>query len=167
PPTASARLPPSPERLLGLMSAIPSGISSSQFTRWHLDHHAELGSDVDDPKRHHLSPTRNARWFKLLYCTPVLFPIYFRAARRESATYPPALQRQIAFERRGVLLGHLLVFSAPRGGPGVSGLLSRSGFLHFPDRVPAQSARPALRHRPDGSRQVGDADARPLVLGFR
>ena len=23
----------------------------SQFTRWHLDHHAELGSDEDDPKR--------------------------------------------------------------------------------------------------------------------
>ena len=29
----------------------PSGISASQFTRWHLDHHAELGSDEDDPKR--------------------------------------------------------------------------------------------------------------------
>ena len=47
---------------------MPSGISASQFTRWHLDHHAELGSDEDDPKRHHLSPKSNARWFKLLYC---------------------------------------------------------------------------------------------------
>ena len=49
------------------------------------------------PKRHHLSPKVNARWFKLLYCTPVLFPIYFRAARRESATYerrPAAADRQ-------------------------------------------------------------------------
>ena len=43
----------------------------------------------DDPKRHHLSPKINARWFKLLYMTPALFPIYFRAARRESATYAP------------------------------------------------------------------------------
>ncbi|MEO6235570.1 MAG: fatty acid desaturase, partial [Vicinamibacterales bacterium] len=32
------------ERLLGFLYAIPSGISASQFTRWHLDHHAELGS---------------------------------------------------------------------------------------------------------------------------
>ena len=79
--------------VLGLLYAIPSGISASQFTRWHLDHHAELGSDEDDPKRHHLSPKVNARWYKLLYCTPALFPIYFRAARRETATYPPTLQR--------------------------------------------------------------------------
>ena len=28
---------------LGLLYAMPSGISASQFTRWHLDHHAELG----------------------------------------------------------------------------------------------------------------------------
>ena len=37
---------------------------------------------------HHLSPKVNKRWYKLLYCTPALFPIYFRAARRESSTYP-------------------------------------------------------------------------------
>ena len=81
-------------RILGLLYATPSGISASQFTRWHLDHHAELGSDEDDPKRHHLSPKVNKRWYKLLYCTPALFPIYFRAARRETATYPPDVQRR-------------------------------------------------------------------------
>ena len=37
-------------RVLGLLYAIPSGISASQFTRWHLDHHAGLGSYEDDPK---------------------------------------------------------------------------------------------------------------------
>ena len=47
---------PAAERALGWLYAVPSGISASQFTRWHLDHHAELGSDEDDPKRHHLSP---------------------------------------------------------------------------------------------------------------
>src|SRR5687767_6223022 len=41
-------------RILGLLYAIPSGISASQFTKWHLDHHAELGSNEADPKRHHL-----------------------------------------------------------------------------------------------------------------
>jgi len=90
---------PRAERALALLYATPSGISASQFTRWHLDHHAELGSDEDDPKRHHLSPKRNARWFKLLYATPALFPIYFRAAAKESATYPPELQRTIKRER--------------------------------------------------------------------
>lgn len=98
---------PRAERILGLLYAIPSGISASQFTRWHLDHHAELGSDTDDPKRAHLSPKRNARWYKLLYCTPALFPIYFRAARAEAATYPEALRRRIAFERRISVLFHL------------------------------------------------------------
>jgi fatty acid desaturase len=95
------------ERLLGFLYAVPSGISASQFTRWHLDHHAELGSDEDDPKRAHLSPKVNARWYKLLYCTPALFPIYFRAARKESSTYDPPLQRRIAFERRVSVVAHL------------------------------------------------------------
>ncbi len=95
------------ERVLGLLYATPSGISASQFTRWHLDHHAELGSEEDDPKRHHLSPKVNKRWYKLLYCTPALFPIYFRAARRESATYPPELQRTIAWERKISIATHL------------------------------------------------------------
>jgi fatty acid desaturase len=105
--TIFERRRPGLERALGLLYAVPSGISASQFTRWHLDHHAELGSDEDDPKRHHLSPKINARWYKLLYCTPALFPIYFRAARRESSTYDPALQRAIANERRLSILFHL------------------------------------------------------------
>lgn len=97
------------ERWLGLLYAIPSGISATQFTRWHLDHHAELGSPYADPKRHHLSPKVNARWYKFLYCTPVLFPIYFRAARLESATYPEAVQRTISRERTVSALVHVSV----------------------------------------------------------
>ncbi len=90
---------PRAERVLGLLYAITSGISASQFTRWHLDHHDNLGSDQDDPKRHWLSPKRNARWYKLLYCTPVLMFIYFRAAAREAASYPEDLRRTIKRER--------------------------------------------------------------------
>lgn len=96
------------ERLLALAYAIPSGISASQFTRWHLDHHAELGS-MDDPKRHHLSPKRVARWYKLLYATPALFPIYFRAAAQETATYPDALKKTIGWERKVSIVSHLSV----------------------------------------------------------
>jgi fatty acid desaturase len=100
------------ERLVGYAYAIPSGISASQFTRWHLDHHAELGSPEDDPKRRHLSPKINARWLKLLYCTPALFPIYFRAARRETANYGEALRRTIARERRVSIAAHLLTLAS-------------------------------------------------------
>ena len=110
--TVFDRRRPALERMLGWLYAVPSGISASQFTRWHLDHHAELGSSEDDPKRHHLSPKTNARWFKLLYCSPALFPIYFRAARRESGTYPAELQRQIAFERRVSIAAHLAALAA-------------------------------------------------------
>lgn len=94
-------------RALALLYAVPSGISASQFTRWHLDHHAGLGSYEDDPKRHWLSPKRNARWLKLLYFTPALFFIYFRAARQETSSYPDDLQRRIATERRLTILFHL------------------------------------------------------------
>jgi fatty acid desaturase len=105
-----ARRRPRVERWLGFLYAVPSGISATQFTRWHLDHHAELGSGEHDPKRHHLSPKINARWYKLLYATPALFPIYFRAARREAAAYPPEVRARIAVERRVSMAAHLAAF---------------------------------------------------------
>lgn len=109
-------------RFLGLLYAVPSGISSSQFTRWHLDHHAGLGSNEEDPKRHYLSPKRNARWLKLLYFTPALFPIYFRAAARETASYEPALRKRIARERLGTVAFQLslLALAAWLGGWGIA-----------------------------------------------
>jgi fatty acid desaturase len=97
------------ERALAWAYALPSGISGSQFTRWHLDHHQELGSPTDDPKRFHLSPKRNARWYKALYMTPALFFIYFRAAGRENSTYPEDLQRRIRTERIASLAFHILI----------------------------------------------------------
>jgi fatty acid desaturase len=54
----------------------------------------------------------NKRWYKLLYCTPALFPIYFRAARRESATYPSELQQTIGWERKVSLVAHLTALAA-------------------------------------------------------
>lgn len=122
-------------RFLGYLYAFPSGISASQFTRWHLDHHAELGSQQGDPKRFHLSPKVNRRWYKLLYFTPALFFIYFRAARHETQTYPNELQQKIRRERNWTLLGHLLVMAAI-GWAGGMGVLARTYlipyFLIFP-----------------------------------
>lgn len=43
-------------RWLTMAYAFPSGISGTQFSRWHLTHHAELGSETADPKRHYLHP---------------------------------------------------------------------------------------------------------------
>ncbi len=108
-------------RLLGIAYAFPSGISALQFTRWHLDHHDNLGSSTEDPKRFHLSPKRNARWYKALYFTPALIPIYFSAARREAATYPSALRAGIRRERLLTILGHLAImgglYARLGGGP--------------------------------------------------
>src|SRR5437764_14589436 len=101
-------------RILGLLYAMPSGISAAQFTRWHLDHHAALGSYEEDPKRHYLSPKINARWLKALYFTPALFPIYFRAAAKETASYEPELRKRIGRERLatiGFQLGVLAVIA--------------------------------------------------------
>ncbi len=103
---------PAAERVLGLLYASTSGISASQFTRWHLDHHDNLGTNDLDPKRHWLSPKRNKRWFKLLYCTPALMPIYFRAAASEVRTYPAALRALIARERMATIVIQLSIGAA-------------------------------------------------------
>ncbi|MGH7163688.1 MAG: fatty acid desaturase family protein [Planctomycetota bacterium] len=98
--------------LLGWLYALPSGLSRTQFTRWHLDHHAELGDPSADPKRNHLTPKIVRRWYKALYMTPALFPIYFRAAARETATYPPELAARVRFERRVTIAAHLATIAA-------------------------------------------------------
>ena len=97
------------DRRIGLVYGAFTGLSATQFSRWHLDHHAALGDPEADPKRHHLSPKRNSRLLKLAYFTPLLFPIYFRASARETATYPPGLRRRIARERVTVTALHLAV----------------------------------------------------------
>lgn len=94
-------------RLIGLAYALPSSISASQFARWHMDHHYELGTSDDDPKRAYLTPKIVTRWYKALYLTPALFVIYSIASRREARRYPPALRRRIFLERAGNLVVHL------------------------------------------------------------
>ena len=101
-----ARRRPLASRLLGLLYAAPSGIAPSQFTRWHLDHHLRLGSATEDPKRAHLSPKRNARWYKALYLTPALIAIYAKASATEAATYSAELRRRIVLERLANALLH-------------------------------------------------------------
>lgn len=110
--TVFRRRRPGVYRVLGLLYALPSAIASSQFRRWHLDHHDELGSADDDPKRAHLSPKRNARWFKALYMTPALFAIYAAAAGREARTYPPELRRAITLERVANVVVHAALVAA-------------------------------------------------------
>lgn len=115
------------DRILALLAwiyALPSGLSPSQFTKWHLDHHAGLGSDFQDPKRHRLTPKRNARWLKLLYFTPALFVIYFRAAGQETATYDAPFRRRILRERTVAIAAHL-GFAAFASWAGGLGLLTR------------------------------------------
>ncbi len=98
-------------RILGFLYAILCGFSATQFMRWHLDHHESLGSIELDPERRHLSPKRNSRWVKLLYFTPALFGIYFRAAIREATSYPQGLQRRIRWEQLLSTGAHLSVLA--------------------------------------------------------
>lgn len=126
---------PAANRALGWLYAFPSGLSKTQFTRWHLDHHAQLGDSVADPKRHHLSPKRNARWLKALYPTPALFFIYFRAAAREASTYPPEIRARIRRERLVTVVGQLSIFAALivfAGGPIAFKVYAVPYFLVFP-----------------------------------
>ncbi len=109
-------------RFLGICYALPSAISASQFTRWHMDHHYNLGSLTDDPKRAYLSPKIVTPWYKALYMTPALFVIYSIAAAREARGYPPSLRRRIAAERTVNMLLHLGVLATlwKLGGAGVA-----------------------------------------------
>ena len=169
--TVFERRRPLAERVLGLLYAMPSGISPSQFTRWHLDHHAELGSDEDDPKRHHLSPKVNKRWYKLLYCTPALFPIYFRAARRESvdlrsgaagSASPRERKVSIAFHLGAIaLVWYLFGFYAALR----TNIIPV--FFIFPIAFTLNRLGQHYDIDPSRSGEVGHADARPLVLGLR
>ena len=157
------------ERVLALLYAIPSGISALQFTRWHLTHHAELGDPVEaDPKRHYLSPKTNKPWFKLLYFTPALFPIYFRAARRETASYPPTLQRRIARERWATILLHVAIMAGlfDRGrSRSARPRLPRSLLPGLSDRLRFEPPRPALRDRPRATPPSGARSWSPLGSG--
>ena len=92
---------------------------------------------------------------------------------RPGARRPPTrrdLQRRIAAERRLAIAAHLAVLAAIWWLGGAAAALRAyvvPGLLRLPDRVRAQPARAALRHRPGRPGEVGDADARPLVLGRR
>jgi fatty acid desaturase len=110
-------------RVLAWLYALPSGLAPAQFERWHLDHHRELGDERADPKRAYLTPKRVRRWFKLLYFTPALFPIYFRAAARATAGYPAALRARLRRERVLVTAAHLALMAGIWGGGGAALLL--------------------------------------------
>lgn len=97
--------------LLGTFYGWVSGLAYSQFKRWHLDHHDHLGSEQADPKRAHLSPKVHAIWYKLLYCTPALFPIYFLGVAKTLKGYPEELRRRIKRERTVGIVLHLVVLA--------------------------------------------------------
>jgi fatty acid desaturase len=65
-----------------------------------------LGCQEADPKRAHLTPKVIVRWVKFLYITPALFPIYFKAAAKAAASYPPYLKARIRRERHTTIAVH-------------------------------------------------------------
>ena len=149
---------------------MPSGISASQFTRWHLDHHAELGSYEEDPKRHYLSPKINARWLKFLYFTPALFPIYFRAAEQETASYEPEMRKRIARERIATIVFQLAILAAIAliGGPWIAfKLYVVPVFFVFPIAFALNRLGQHYDINPDDAGAVVNAREGLVVLGRR
>ena len=99
-------------RVLAWLYALPSGLAPGQFTRWHLDPHAELGTEDKDPTRHHLTPKIVQPLYEAPYLTPPLFPSSFRAAAREAAGYPAELRRRLKRQRIVVVAVHLALIGA-------------------------------------------------------
>lgn len=97
--------------LMANLYSLPTTISPTQFTKWHLDHHAQLGSELEDPKRDKLAPKKNSRLLKILYFTPFLFFIYFDAQRKENKKYPDNVQNKIKKERLFFIFIHLIFIS--------------------------------------------------------
>ena len=100
-------------RVLGSLYAFPSGLSrgSSRGGTWTTMPSSATPST--NPKRHHLSPSERAPvCLKALYPTPALFFIYFRAAARETATYPAELRARIRRERLVTIGGQLAILGA-------------------------------------------------------
>lgn len=97
--------------IAALLYALPSGISASQFTRWHLDHHAQLGTSDKDPKRAYLTPKVIKRLYKLRYMTPFLFLIYARASALASKEYQDTLKKKIRMEKTFVYSFHMILIS--------------------------------------------------------
>jgi fatty acid desaturase len=123
------------QRVLGHVYGVLGGLSASQFRRWHLDHHDNLGTEDRDPKRHSLTPKIVTRAYKALYLTPALFPIYLRAARREAAGYPSELKRRIRRERAAVAAFHVgvpVALGLTLGWPSALALHLVPVFLVFP-----------------------------------
>ncbi len=96
-------------KVLAYLYSFWTTISPTQFTKWHLDHHSQLGSPTEDPKRHHLAPKKNSRILKLLYFTPALFYIYFKATKEENKRYPEKVLKKIKHERAFFLILHIII----------------------------------------------------------
>lgn len=96
-------------KFLTFLYSFPTTISPTQFTKWHLDHHLQLGSKEEDPKRHWLSPKINSPFIKILYFTPILFYIYFNAQRNENKRYNQKVIEKIRAERSVFIFIHLII----------------------------------------------------------
>jgi len=99
------------QNILGHVYASISGLSYSQFTKWHLDHHRHLGDDFLDPKKAKLSPHINKWWYKILYGTPALFFIYFRAVAKTVGSYSCVLRKRIKAQRFFTIGLHLVIMT--------------------------------------------------------
>ena len=100
-------------QFLPILYGLLTPFSPTQYQRWHLDHHRYyIGNEKQrDPKRSHLSPKINTRWYKLLYFSPLLAAIYGKAAKgaERDHQYSDSLRDQIKRERIRTFGLHVMV----------------------------------------------------------
>lgn len=108
------------ERYLEVLYGLLTPFSPAQFTRWHMDHHRHLLSPINDPKRAYLSPKaslnadtekKTSTWTKMLYFTPALIVIYFRASSKAATAheYSTRLMGKIRGEKLRTFVFHCLI----------------------------------------------------------
>ena len=171
--TVFAGAAPAADRLLGLLYAVPSGLSPRSSRAGTSTTTPSWAPTEHDPKRHHLSPKRQRALVQGALphagALPDLLP---RGAARGAPPTRPTLRRRIAVERAAVdrcctsRSSAALWYAGPARPPRSRAYL-RARLLRLPDRLHAEPPGPALRHRPGRPGASGARSMRGHCSGTR
>ena len=148
-----------------LLYMLPSSISASQFERWHLDHHAELGTEDEDPEAplSH-AENRDPALQGAVHDAGTIRHLLHRLAESGQAVSEVAAQAAHRARESVVAIGlHIVAIVAlwqDRRVRTRRARTPRSLLHHVPHRVHHQPGGTALRHRSRGPGEVVHPRAR-------
>ena len=156
-----------PQRPPGACVRWISGLASSQFKRWHLDHHDHLGSNARRPQTRASVPSHQFAVVQTALLHAMLFPIYFGSSRNlqrlSRATVPPD-QTRAHSGHRPALGNPDVVLDA---GPVVCfQSASFSGIFIFPIAFTVNRLGQALCDKPGRNCQLDNPHASQLDMEF-